>query len=97
MQNIIYYLRISKDNNSPKRNVIKELKKTLTARNPGFSTDDTITVEKARELGSGKSKESSSQEQHPQKILLGSLNKIQATFVRKLNGLKNKIIITYAK
>ena len=31
------------------------------ARNPGFSTDDTITVEKARELGSGKSKESSSQ------------------------------------
>ena len=51
-------------NNSSKREII-ELEKTFTARNPGFSTDDTITVEKARELGSGKSQESSSQEQHP--------------------------------
>jgi len=50
-------------NNSPKRNVIKNFKKNLTARYPGLSTDDTITVEKARELGSGKSQESSSQEQ----------------------------------
>jgi hypothetical protein len=63
-------------NNSSKRNVIIELEKTFTARNPGFSTDDTITVEKARELGSGESKESSSQEQHPQQILLDSLNRI---------------------
>jgi hypothetical protein len=45
--------------------VIKNLKKNLTARYPGLSTDDTITVEKARELGSGKSQELSSQEQHP--------------------------------
>ena len=53
-------------------------------------------MEKARELGSGKSEESSLQEQHPQKNIIGQPIKIQATFVRKLNGLKNKIIIAYA-